>query len=56
MMRILIVEDEGPLADLLAEVLAREGHSAEKADGRSGLARSLTERVDLPVSTGCCPI
>jgi DNA-binding response OmpR family regulator len=31
MMRVLIVEDEEHLADLLAEVLAREGHVAEAA-------------------------
>ena len=41
MMRILIVEDEEHLADLLAEVLGREGHVANTAsDGRSGATRS----------------
>jgi DNA-binding response OmpR family regulator len=49
-MRILIVEDEEHLADLVAEVLGREGHTAEIAsDGRSALARALTEDFDLLV-------
>ena len=49
-MRILIVEDEGHLADLVAEVLGREGYSAETAsDGRSALARALSEEYDLLV-------
>ena len=50
MMRILIVEDEEHLADLLAEVLGREGHVANTAsDGRSGLTRALSEDFDLLV-------
>jgi DNA-binding response OmpR family regulator len=50
MMRILIVEDEEHLADLLAEVLGREGHVAKTAsDGRSGLTRALSENFDLLV-------
>src|SRR3712207_279915 len=50
MMRILIVEDEEHLADLLAEVLGREGHAAETAfDGRTGLTRALSEDFDLLV-------
>ena len=50
MMRILIVEDEEHLADLLAEVLGREGHVAKTAsDGRSGLTRALSEDFELLV-------
>ncbi len=50
MMRILIVEDEEHLADLLAEVLGREGHAARTvSDGRSGLTRALSEDFDLLV-------
>src|SRR5215204_2911351 len=50
MMRILIVEDEEHLADLLAEVLGREGYVATTAsDGRSGLTRALSEDFDLLV-------
>jgi hypothetical protein len=42
-MRILIVEDEEHLADLLAEVLGREGHVANTAsDGRSGQTASCS--------------
>ena len=49
-MRILIVEDEEHLADLVAEVLGREGYATETAsDGRSALARALTEDFDLLV-------
>jgi two-component system OmpR family response regulator len=48
MMRILIVEDEEHLADLLSEVLGREGHLAETApDGRTALASALAEEYDL---------
>ena len=44
MMRILIVEDEEHLARLVAEVLGREGPTAETAsDGRTALARALSE-------------
>jgi DNA-binding response OmpR family regulator len=50
MMRILIVEDEEHLANLLTEVLGREGHVAPTAsDGRSGLTRALSEDFDLLV-------
>jgi DNA-binding response OmpR family regulator len=49
-MRILIVEDEEHLADLVAEVLGREGYAAETApDGRTALARALSEDFDLLV-------
>ena len=49
-MRVLIVEDEGHLADLVAEVLGREGYAAQTAsDGRSALARALGEDFDLLV-------
>jgi DNA-binding response OmpR family regulator len=49
-MRILIVEDEEHLAQLLAEVLDREGYSASAvSDGRSGLTRALSEDFDLLV-------
>ena len=50
MMRILIVEDEEHLATLVAEVLGREGYSAEVVgDGRTALARALVEPFDLLV-------
>jgi two-component system OmpR family response regulator len=50
MMRILVVEDEEHLANLVAEVLAREGHAAETVlDGRTALARALSEDYDLLV-------
>jgi two-component system OmpR family response regulator len=50
MMRILIVEDEEHLADLLTEVLGREGYVAEAAhDGTTALTRALTEDYDLLV-------
>ena len=50
MMRILVVEDEGHLATLVAEVLGREGYAAEVVgDGRTALARALVEPFDLLV-------
>jgi hypothetical protein len=55
-MRILIVEDEGHLARLVAEVLGREGYAAEAVgDGRTALARALVEPFDPkpePFETG----
>jgi len=48
MMRILIVEDEGHLARLIAEVLGSYGYAAETAhDGRAALTRALVEPFDL---------
>ena len=56
MMRILIVEDEGHLARLVAEVLGREGYAAEVVgNGRAALARGLVEPFDPkpePFETG----
>src|ERR671916_1505204 len=50
MMRILIGEDEEHLARLVAEVLGREGYTAEVVgDGRTALARALVEPFDLMV-------
>ena len=50
MMRILIVEDEEHLAQLVAEILGREGHTADVVgDGRTALARALVEPFDLLV-------
>jgi DNA-binding response OmpR family regulator len=50
MMRILIVEDEEHLAQLVAEVLGREGYAVEAVgDGRTALARALVEPFDLLV-------
>jgi DNA-binding response OmpR family regulator len=50
MMRILIVEDEEHLAQLVAEILGREGHAADVVgDGRTALARALVEPFDLLV-------
>ncbi len=48
MKRILIVEDEEKLAQLIARVLREEGYAVETAaDGSSGLSRALTEGFDL---------
>lgn len=48
--RILIVEDEADLADLLAYNLRRAGHETEVArDGRSGLAKVRELQPDLVV-------
>jgi len=48
MKRILIVEDEAHLAELIAQVLGEEGYSTQRlGGGRSALARALTEPFDL---------
>jgi DNA-binding response OmpR family regulator len=48
MMRILIVEDDERLARRVAQVLGREGYTAETVgDGRSALACALAEPFDL---------
>src|SRR5918998_5671327 len=48
MKRILIVEDEEKLAQLIARVLREEGYVADAAsDGRSGLSYALSETFDL---------
>jgi DNA-binding response OmpR family regulator len=48
MKRILIVEDEEKLAQLIARVLREEGYVADTAsDGRSGLSHALSETFDL---------
>lgn len=48
MKRILIVEDEGWMAQTLAEVLREEGYAPETAgDGRTGLARAADGPFDL---------
>lgn len=48
MKRILIVEDEEKLAQLIARVLREEGYVADTAsDGRSGLSHAFSETFDL---------
>ncbi|HSA82174.1 MAG TPA: PAS domain S-box protein, partial [Geminicoccaceae bacterium] len=49
--RILIVEDEPEIAQMVAEVLRRDGHEIVLAtSGREALARLATEPVDLILS------
>jgi DNA-binding response OmpR family regulator len=46
--RILIVEDEKEMADLIAKVLTKEGYSVEVAyDGEEGLSKITGSRPDL---------
>ncbi len=50
MARILIIDDDIPLCDLLLEYLEPEGFEAEAVhDGKTGLDRALTDDVDLIV-------
>ncbi|MGE3861289.1 MAG: response regulator [Burkholderiaceae bacterium] len=50
MPRVLLVDDDAELTDLLSEYLEREGFDTEAAhDGESGVARALAERFDLIV-------
>jgi two-component system NtrC family sensor kinase len=49
--RILVVEDEPALADMICEVLSADGHHTIVArDGKDALARLESEHVDLIVS------
>ncbi|MEP7059387.1 MAG: response regulator transcription factor [Actinomycetota bacterium] len=49
-MRILLIEDDRRLAELLATRLQREGHEAEtRDDGPGGLERASSGEVDLVV-------
>ncbi|WP_217912868.1 response regulator transcription factor [Miltoncostaea marina] len=48
MARILVVEDDPDIAELIAFKLEREGHVVRaEADGRAGLAAALAEPPDL---------
>jgi DNA-binding response OmpR family regulator len=47
-MRVLVVEDEQPISDLIGVYLAREGFQVQsRNDGESGLAAAQSENFDL---------
>jgi two-component system NtrC family sensor kinase len=49
--RILVVDDEDNLRDVLVEVLRRDGHEVDSAvDGAEGLRRAETQRYDLVIT------
>jgi CheY-like chemotaxis protein len=49
--RILVVDDEDNLRDVLVEVLKRDGHEVDSAvDGADGLRRAEAHRYDLVVT------
>jgi CheY-like chemotaxis protein len=49
--RILVVDDEDNLRDVLLEVLKRDGHEVDSAvDGAEGLRRAEEQRYDLVVT------
>jgi len=49
--RILVVDDEDNLRDVLVEVLTRDGHEVDSAvDGAEGLRRAEAKRYDLVVT------
>ncbi|MFO0727165.1 MAG: response regulator transcription factor [Myxococcota bacterium] len=51
MARLLLVEDDAPLAEALAIALAQDGHSVEReGDGRAALASILAHPPDLVIS------
>ena len=53
-MRILVVEDEARLAQTLAELLHRQGYTADiSGDGLSGLDNAASDIYDL-CWTPCC--
>jgi len=50
MNRILIIDDDEDLCDLVSEFLSGEGFETENAhDGKSGLERALNEEFDLTI-------
>ena len=49
--RILVVDDEDNLRDVLVEVLTRDGHEVDSAaDGAAGLRRAEAHRYDLVIT------
>jgi CheY-like chemotaxis protein len=49
--RILVVDDEDNLRDVLVEVLKRDGHEVDSAvDGAEGLRRAEEQRPDLVIT------
>jgi CheY-like chemotaxis protein len=49
--RILVVDDEDNLRDVLVEVLKRDGHEVDSAvDGAEGLRRAEARRYDLVIT------
>lgn len=54
--RILVVDDELPLANLIAEILSAEGHRVDTApNGRAALAWVEQNEYDLILSDLCMP-
>ena len=55
-LRVLVVDDEEPVRDTLAAVLATDGHEVELAtDGADGLKRFIAGRFDLVVTDKAMP-
>ena len=53
--RILIVEDEGPIAEILADLLAEEGYQATVSEDGAALAAALAEPPDLVLLDAMLP-
>lgn len=54
-MRILVIEDEARLAQTLAELLHRQGYTADiSGDGLSGLDNAASDIYDLVVLASYC--
>lgn len=54
--RILVVDDDATVADVVGRYLARDGHGVECVrDGYTALRRAADELPDLVVRTSCCP-
>lgn len=57
MKRILVIEDEKDLADLLADLLRLQGYDVAVAyDGKEGLAKIAAERFDLVITDLMMPV
>jgi CheY-like chemotaxis protein len=57
MAKVLIIDDEAPIVDLLAEIVEERGHMVLRAyNGVSGLALARTEQPDLIISDVMMPL
>ncbi len=57
MKRILVIEDEKDLADLLADLLQLQGYEVDVAyDGKEGLSKIGAQRFDLVITDLMMPV
>jgi CheY-like chemotaxis protein len=55
-LRVLVVDDEAPVRDTLAAILATDGHEVDMAaDGLAGLKRFIAGKFDLVIADKAMP-